>query len=177
MQWEEVAQAVTMSRQGPFALCLMAMLPAAMFEIMVGMKSGEIQRPEGSSIILAVSRYWTSKPPIPEPTYTPRRNGSMFCSSPSVCRPESFMACQAAAMPYCVKRSCLRMNGLSMPNSSALKFLILPAILTGRSSVGKLSINSMPHTPSLRFFQKVSTSFPTEEMTPIPVMTTRLFII
>ena len=68
MQWEELAQAVTMSRQGPWAWCLMAIWPAAMFEIIVGMNSGEIHLPVGSSSILAVSRYWTSKPPMPEPT-------------------------------------------------------------------------------------------------------------
>ena len=49
-------------------LDLMAMWPAAMLEIMVAMNSGEIHLPVGSSIILRVSRYWTSKPPIPEPT-------------------------------------------------------------------------------------------------------------
>ena len=63
----EVAQAVTMSRLGPQALLRMATLPVAMFEIMVGMKSGETHFAP-SLIIFSVSLYWVVKPPIPEPT-------------------------------------------------------------------------------------------------------------
>ena len=67
MAFVDVAQAVTMSRQGPSAWCMIAMWPAAMLEIIVGMNNGEIHWPEGSSIILAISLYWVANPPIPEP--------------------------------------------------------------------------------------------------------------
>lgn len=43
------------------------MCPAAMLEIIVGMNSGEIHWPEGSSIILEISLYCVANPPIPEP--------------------------------------------------------------------------------------------------------------
>ena len=38
-----------------------------MLEIIVGMNSGEIHWPEGSSIILEISLYCVANPPIPEP--------------------------------------------------------------------------------------------------------------
>ena len=168
----DVAQAVTTSRQGPLARKRMAICPAAMFDIIVGTMSGETQRPVGSSIILAVSRYWVSKPPIPEPTYTPSLKGSMLALLSSVCSPESSTACIAAAMPYWTNLSCLRTNPLSRPAFSPSKSLTIPAILTGRPSVGKSVMKPIPFTPLTSESQKVFTSFPTGEMTPMPVTTT-----
>ncbi len=92
----EVAQAVTTGRHGPQALLRMAILPAAIFDIMVGMKSGETHFAP-SLMSFTVSLTWVLKPPIPEPTYTPRRKGSMFPPSSAATSPDSFIACQAAA--------------------------------------------------------------------------------
>ena len=161
MQCDEVAHAVTMSRQGPCAKFFMAMWPAAMLLIIEGMNIGEIHCPLGSSTILAISRNMISNPPIPEPTYTPRRKGSMLAPSPWLQSPASSIAWCAAATPYWVNMPCLR-----------TKALIFPAMCAGRSEVSYSVMVSIPQTPFLRFSQKVGTSFPIGEMIPSPVTTT-----
>ena len=95
-EWVPVAQAVTIGRQGPCALWRIAMLPAAMLAIIVGIKRGEILRAP-SLRSFSVSRAKVLMPPMPEPTYTPKRSGSIF--SP-LTKPLLVTAWLAAATAY-----------------------------------------------------------------------------
>ena len=61
-----VAQAVVTGRQGPVAPYLMAMVPAAMLAIIMGMKWGDTRRgPFSMSLVCSLSK--VSNPPMPEP--------------------------------------------------------------------------------------------------------------
>src|SRR5258708_5087717 len=57
--------------------------------------------------------------------------------------------------------------------SSGLKPLTSPAILQSKIVVSKWVIRPIPETPSIRFDQTVSTSFPIGVMKPMPVTATR----
>ena len=89
----EVEQAVTTGRVGPRQLCLMATWPAAMLAIMEGTMKGET-RPGPCLTSFSVLSVVVLMPPMPEPTYTPRRSWS---TAPSASRPESAMASSEAA--------------------------------------------------------------------------------
>ena len=150
------------------------MFPAAIFAIIVGTKSGETHL--GPSLrSFSVSRICVVKPPMPEPTYTPYLNGSMFPPS-AESSPDWRTACHAAATPKRVNLSCFLAKAGSIPYSSGLKSLTSPAIFTGISSVGKEVIISIPQTPARRFCQKAFTSFPIGVTAPSPVTTTRLVL-
>lgn len=61
-----VAQAVVTGKQGPVAWKRMAMLPAAMLAIIMGMKWGDTRRgPFSSSFWCSAAK--VSNPPIPDP--------------------------------------------------------------------------------------------------------------
>ena len=76
-----------------------------MLLIIIGTKNGEIiSGPFSASFI--VSRIVELIPPMPEPTYTPKR----FRSRESVSIPLCSTACLAAPMAYCMNRSDLRIS-------------------------------------------------------------------
>ena len=104
----EVAQAVTAGSVGPFAPKRMAIVPAAIFDIIIGIKKGET-RPGPRSLSFSVSLTNVFMPPMPEPTYTPSRSFSMC---PDI--PLSSTACAAAPMAYWAKRSVRRISLLSV---------------------------------------------------------------
>lgn len=64
---EEVAQAVTTGSVGPFAAKRMAIVPAAMLEIIIGIKKGDT-RLGPRSCSLSVSLTNVVIPPMPDPT-------------------------------------------------------------------------------------------------------------
>ncbi|MNN10651.1 hypothetical protein D3C81_1235810 [compost metagenome] len=109
-------------------------------------------------------------PPIPEPTITPRR--SLFIMSKSIL--EFSIAICAAAIAYCENLSVLLISFLLIYNSP-LKSLISAATLVGMSETSTLSILLIPLLPSFILFQNSSVPIPTDDTTPIPVITTRFF--
>ena len=111
----EVAHAVTMGRLGPLQPKRMAILPAAMLEIIMGTNSGEMRdAPRLSSLSHSVMS--VLMPPMPLPTYTPKRSGSMLPAMPL-----SDTACIAAATAYWVNRSIRRASPREMPKRSGSK--------------------------------------------------------
>ena len=93
----EVAHAVTMPMFGPCALYLIATVPGAMLEIIMGTKKGEtLPAPFSMSLVCSVTSVWM--PPMPDPMYTPKRSGAMLSAVMTL----SSYACVAAATAYCV---------------------------------------------------------------------------
>ena len=74
MEWALVVQAVAVASFGPLAPYFMETCPAARLTMAAGMKNGEILRGPPSRRALC-SRSMTSKPPMPEPMWTPTRLG------------------------------------------------------------------------------------------------------
>ena len=115
-------------------------------------------------------RCWSSKveiPPMPDPTITPKRVGSTWpwirdCSS----------ACAVAATAYCTKRSERRTSFRSM-TLSGLKSCTSPANRVSYAAVSKRVTGPIPDSPATSRFQNSSTEFPSGQMTPCPVTTTR----
>ena len=88
---EPEAQAVTAGMALPLQSCLIAIIPAAIFPIIIGIKSDEtLLGPFSSSFVCSVSN--VPIPPIPVPNITANLSGSTF---PSI--PLSATACAAAA--------------------------------------------------------------------------------
>ena len=109
MAWFPVAQAVTTDEFGPLAPNRMAMTPEAMLMMIMGMKKGETR---SGPLVRSVSKFSSrvSRPPMPEPTSTPKREAS----TRSAWIPASSTAIAAQATAYLRKRSNLRSSFLSM---------------------------------------------------------------
>ena len=169
--WVLVEHAETTGKQGPWALKRMAMLPAPMLLMSMGMKWGEM-RDTPSSIIVLVCWTKVCMPPMPDPTYTPKRSGAMLAPASSPLSATAWMAAQVAKR---LKRSLRRTLPASMPSATGSKSFTLPATCTGSSPYSSMpSIRLMPQRPSARLALNVSISFPMGEMMPMPVMTTLL---
>jgi len=139
---------------------------AAMFGIIIGMKSGLMR-----SLPLVHSVWsWSSKvpkPPTPLATSAPMRSGSLATSSL-----ESSCAMIAAASAYWAKGSMRRCVRLSM-YSSGSNSRTSAAMRTGSDDASKLRMRPMPDWPAMSRDQRRSMSQPSGDTTPMPVMTTR----
>ena len=106
----------------------------------------------------------STTPLMEVPIVTPVLSASAPVSSPLCAR-----ASLAAAKAYCANReeSFASLLGIC---SSALKFLICAATLTGISSFVKRSSLPMPDRPEVRFFQNSATLTPIGVTAPMPVI-------
>ena len=165
-----VAQAETEARHTPRAFCLMAMLPPAMLEIIIGTNSGDtLSGPSSWQMIACL--YRVLMPPMPEPAYTPNLSGSMFSPLTS---PLCLTASSADATANWVKRSYLLASPAFIPKSAGLKSLTCAATLIGSGVSSNPVMRSMPQRPARTDSQTLSTLFPIGEIAPSPVMTTLL---
>ena len=151
----------------PLQSCLIAIIPAAIFPIIIGIKREEtLLGPFSKSFVCSTSK--VPIPPIPVPNITPNFSGSTF---PSI--PLSSTACAAAATASCAYLSVLNISFTSRysfgskPFTSAASFALKP-------SVSKKVIGAIPFFPFLRLFHVSLTLFPTGVTAPKPVTTTRL---
>ncbi|MNC34721.1 hypothetical protein D3C75_831730 [compost metagenome] len=159
-------QAVTGAMEGPKAPYLMLIMAAAILAIIMGTSVGLTRSgPREASSPLCPIKVWM--PPIPEPTYTPIRSRSM----PSSRKPACVKACSAAARASWQNRS-IRRASFAPNHAAGSKSFTSPAILTLCLAVSKLPICPMPDFPRTSPDQKVSTSLPSGDITPIPVITT-----
>src|SRR6266853_2070924 len=151
MEWALVVQAVAVASFGPLAPNLMETWPAARFTMAAGMKKGEILR--GPPSISAVcSRSITSNPPMPEPMCTP--TFSAFSGVIWSC--DIFFA-----------------SFFSM-NWKGSKLRTSPAIWQAKAEASNWVMRSIPLLPASRACHTESVVLPTEQIRPMPVMTTRL---
>src|SRR5262249_40874308 len=170
-EWAEVAQAVTVQELGPFALLRIDTQPAAMFTINIGTVNGE-QRSGPFSMSVRCCFSIVSKPPAAEPTTTPTLVGSSFSMSSFA----SLTASCAAATANWMKRS-MRLACLASTYASGSKSVISPAILQADCSSGATSVTGLiPERPLNRPAQKSSLPVPTDEIVPMPVTTTRSWV-
>jgi len=166
MEWAEEAHAVAVASLGPRAPKRMETWPAARLMMAPGMKKGEILRGPPASIT-ECSRSMTSKPPIPEPMWTPTRSRL----ESSILRPEWSMASCAAAIAKWMKRPILRASFFSMKRSGS-KSLTSAAMRTGWPVRSKALISAIPLRPASRPSQSSGAVLPTPQTRPIPVTTT-----
>src|SRR3984957_2002963 len=110
----------------------------------------------------------TSKPPMPEPMWTPTR--SLFSSV--TFRPEWAIASAEAARAKWMKRPILRASFLSMKRRGS-KSLTSAAKRTGWPVRLKALISAMPLRPAIRPSQTSGAVLPTRQIRPRPVTTTR----
>src|SRR6266851_3190440 len=142
--------------------------PAARLTMVAGMKKGEIRR--GPPVRSAsCSRSMTSKPPIPDPIWTPTRGAF----SGVIRRAHIFIASSAAAIARWMKRPIFLSSFLSMKLSGS-KFLTSAAIRQANLPASKRVIAATPLLPSRMFRQTSVESFPTPQIRPRPVTTTLL---
>src|ERR1700730_6880216 len=145
--------------------------PAARLAMVPGIKNGEILRGRLSCMPLC-SRSITSKPPMPDPIFTPTRSpfhGPIF-------NPEWVMASWAAASAKWMKRPILRASFFSI-KSSGLKPFTSAANVTGNPVASKLVIGAIPLLPASRLFQTSGAVLPIPHNSPMPVTTTLLAIL
>src|ERR1700742_4925090 len=135
-----------------------------------GIKNGEILRGPPCSMALC-SRSITSKPPIPDPIFTPTRSafqGPIF-------KPEWVIASWAAASAKWMKRPIFRASFFSI-KSRGLKPFTSAANVTGNPVASKLVIGAIPLLPASRLFQTSGAVLPIPHNSPMPVTTTLLAI-
>ncbi len=148
----------------------MEIKPAAMSMIIMGIKKG-LTRLGPCCKRMACCFSKVPMPPIPLPTTTPAFSRSKE-SEPNLA---SSKACCAQTNAYCSPKSMRRASFLSMYREGS-KFLTSAAIFVEKSETSNLVTLPMPETPSFRLLHNSATEFPTGEVTPMPVTTTRLFI-
>ena len=102
------AHAETCAMFGPLAPYFIAISPAAMSMIIIGMRNGETFR--GSSSCFRMLSTRVSTPPIPEPNAAPTRDAR----SGVISRHAPLSACPAAATANCTNRSARRTSFRSM---------------------------------------------------------------
>ena len=123
---------------------------------------------------LSITRTWSCKvviPPIPLPTITPKRVGSIVASV----KPLISHASKAATKPYWENKSILFCSLRSKTALGSNSFTS-PAKATPVSSESNLVILPIPSLPSTRLCQNSFTVLPNGVTAPMPVMTT-LFIL
>src|SRR5262245_9025043 len=133
-----------------------------------GMKKGEIRRGPPSRYALC-SRSMTPNPPMPEAMKTPTRGAS--CGV--MLKPESRIANSDAAMAYWMNASIFLTSFLSM-NARGSNPFTSPAMCVENCATSKRVMVAMPLQPRRSAFQFASVPMPTEDTSPIPVITTRL---
>src|SRR6266851_2000817 len=140
--------------------------PAAKLTIAAGMKKGDILR--GPPSISAVcSRSMMSKPPMPEPIWTPTR--SSF--SEVILRPDICMASSEAAIARWIKRPIFFSSFFSM-NFKGSKFLTSAAIWQAKLPASNCVMRATPLLPASRAFHTSPVVLPTPQISPRPVTTT-----
>ena len=151
---------------GPFAPNFIAISPAAMSMIIIGIMNAETRR--GSAACDRMLSTSVSTPPIPEPKATPTRGASSgviwSLASPS--------ACVATATANCTNRSARRISLRSM-YSRGSKSPTSPAIVVSSPVGSNRVICPIPLLPARRPSQLFSTDEPRGVIMPMPVMTTR----
>ena len=113
----------------------------------------------------------TSNPPAPEPTTQPMRAGSSLAMSRPACSTASIAAYTANWEKRAMRRDCF----LEMRFSGS-KSLTSQAISLWKPAGSNAAILAAPETPATLAFQKSSRPIPMLETTPMPVITTWLFI-
>ncbi len=162
-----VAHAVTTGSVGPFALWRMDTCPAAMFAMIMGTRYGLTLRAPPSARRLTCASV-VPMPPMPEPTYTPRRSGSM---APSASSPLDAMASSDATSANCTLRSLC--SATDLPRAAAAsKPFTSAATLTRKPVVSNAVMVPMPDSPLTSASQLCGAVLPTGVMAPMPVMTT-----
>ena len=172
MAWLDDAQAETVQKLGPINPYFMEMYPAAMSDIIFGMKKGLKRGICPPSRKPAISSNMDLRPPMPEAQITPERSLSTFSRS----MPESVIAWSAAIMAYCEKRSYLR-TSLRSKKSSKLYPFTSQANLVLNFSASKCVMGAAPLTPAFRLAKYSCMLLPSGLIVPIPVTTTLLFCI
>src|SRR5260370_23966764 len=138
----------------------------AILTIAGGMKKGDILR--GPPSISAVcSRSMMSKPPMPEPIWTPTR--SLF--SGVILRPDMCMASSEAAIARWMKRPIFFSSFFSM-NFKGSKFLTSAAIWQAKLPASNCVMRATPLVPASRAFHTSPVVLPTPQISPRPVTTT-----
>ena len=184
MHCAPVVHATTELLHSPFSPKRMAISPAAMFEIMVGMNKG-FTRLAPFSCSLTDSDVKISMPPTPLPNMVAKRLASVPCgstnpasvapsapSSATCAKPACFIASSAATTAYWTKRSQRRACFLVSPCSVPSKSVTVPATCTLTASAASVSSGLMPHSPATAASNKRSAPMPTGDTAPTPVITT-----
>src|SRR5258708_21182340 len=142
--------------------------PAARLMIAAGIKNGEILRGPPSSRALC-SRSITSKPPTPDPIWTPIRSsfsGVIFSS-------DSFIASAAAAIARWMKRAIFLTSFFSMKFRGSNP-LTSAAIRQAKALASNCVILPTPPRPATMLLQTSLLVPPTPQIRPKPVTTTLL---
>ncbi len=134
----------------------------------IGIMNGESRPGPRSSKILCCSAVVCS-PPMPEPRMTPISSRFSFSRS----RPESLSADQRHKRRIANSGRCGGFPWATETPASGSKFFTSPAIFVSNAVASNAVMWSMPHWPAIKFFQKVSRSWPSGVTTPRPVTTTR----
>src|SRR5690242_15306492 len=142
--------------------------PAARLIMAAGIKKGEILRGP-PSIRAECSRSIMSNPPIPDPICTP----TISAFSGVICRPDIFIASSDAAMAKWMKRAIFFTSFFSMKFSGS-KFLTSAAIWQAKAEASKPVMRPTPLLPANSACQTSGVVLPSPQISPRPVMTTRL---
>src|SRR5208337_796515 len=168
IEWALVVQAVAVASFGPLAPNLMETCPAARLTMAAGMKKGEILRgPPSRSAVC--SRSITSNPPMPEPICTP----TFSAFSGVTWSRDIFIASSEAAIAKWMKRPIFFTSFFSM-KSKGSKLRTSAAIWQAKAEASNPVMRSTPLLPASRACHTASVVLPTEQIRPMPVMTTRL---
>src|SRR5208282_1496419 len=168
MEWALVVQAVAVASFGPLAPNLMETCPAARLTMEAGMKKGEIRRGPPSSNAVC-SRSITSNPPMPEPMCTP----TFSAISGVIWSCDIFSASSAAAIAKWMKRPIFFTSFFSMKLRGS-KLRTSAAIWQANAEASNPVMRSTPLLPARRACHTESVVLPSEQIRPMPVMTTRL---
>ncbi len=166
MQCVDVVQAVTIARFGPLVPSMIERFPAIMLTMVPGMKNGEMRRGPLFSSSLCISSI-SGRPPMPEPKLMPKRSAV----SGATALPESFQACNPAAMPKWMNLS-MRRASFADRYCETSKSFTSPAIWQERREGSKRVTRVMPDFPASTLRHASATLLPTGLMTPSPVTTT-----
>jgi hypothetical protein len=153
---------------GPFAPQRIETWPEARLMMADGMKKGEMRRGPPSRYALC-SRSIVPNPPMPEAMKTPTRGAS--CGV--IAKQESRIANSDAAMAYWMNASIFLTSFLST-NARGSNPFTSPAMWVENCETSKRVIVAMPLQPRRSALQFASVPMPTDDTSPIPVMTTRL---
>src|SRR5262245_43076058 len=134
-----------------------------------GIMKGELLRRPPSCSFLC-SRSMVVNPPIPDAMKTPTRR----LNSGVMTRQASSTANCEAAMAYWMKTSIFLTSFFSMKRSGS-KLLTSPAICVENPVVSNLLIVPIPLWPPIKARQFASVPIPSDDTSPMPVTTTRLF--
>ena len=151
---------------GPLAPNFIAISPAAMSMIIIGIMNAETRR--GSFACDRTFSTTVLTPPMPDPKATPTRGARSFVISSFA----SAIACDAVATANWAKRSARRASLRSM-YSRGSKSRTSPPIVVSRPVVSKRVIGPMPLRPARMPSQVFATDPPSGVIMPRPVTTTR----